>query len=285
MKIAILGIGKLGSAVTEACCAKGLDVTIWNRTSEKAAPFIEKGARVAERAEDAILGADVTLSVLSNANVVLRILGEESVRRALAGKTLISFTTTSSAEAKRINALVKETESTGFIDAATISWPDDIAHGKGVVLLGCSDDEAARYKSLLETFGTVMHLGGVGSASTTELAFIMQILMQQHIYLFACGLMNRHGLTVEPLAQLLEKNTMISSPMFGIYSNFVRSRKYAPAVLTAEHYAHVLDLVTEEAETAGMDAGIWLSIRKVVKEAIASHGADADWTSVYEALR
>ena len=42
---------------------------------------------------------------------------------------------------------------------------------------------------------------------------------------------------------------------------------------------------TEEAEAAGMDAGIWLSIRKVVKEAIASHGADADWTSVYEALR
>jgi 3-hydroxyisobutyrate dehydrogenase len=285
MKIAVLGSGKLGSVIAEACCAKGLDVTIWNRTREKAAPLVEKGAKLAERAEDALLGTDVTLSVLANTEVVLRTLGEEGVRRALVGKTLINITTTTSAEAKRIDALVRGAGAIGFLDAAIVSWPDEIMHGKGIVLLGCSEGDAGRYTSLLDTFGTVMHLGGVGSASVMELAFVMQLLIQQHIHLSTCALLNRHGLTIEPLARLLEKNTMFSSPLLAVYNDFLRTRKYAPAVMTTEHYVHVLDLVIEEVEDAGMDASIWLSSLKLAKEAIATQGADADWTSVYEALR
>jgi 3-hydroxyisobutyrate dehydrogenase-like beta-hydroxyacid dehydrogenase len=285
MKIAIVGVGKLGSGFAEACCAKGLHVTVWNRTKDKTRPFFERGAKVAERAVDAIESADVILSVLLDADVVSSVFGEESVKRALSGKTLINVTSTSSVEAKRLQAFVKEAGGHAYLDVATTSWPPEIAQGKGTILLGCSEVLAARWSSLLETFGTVQHVGDVGSASTLELSFLMQLFAQLHMYLSACALTHRQGLPIDTLALLVENNSVFSSPLYSAYTATVRVRSYTPALVTVGHYAHGIRLVIEELESVGMDTSVWSLLLKAAQEAVAMKGTEADWTSIYESLR
>ncbi len=64
MKIGFLGLGNMGSGIAGRLVEAGHEVTVWNRTREKAAGIVEKGARQAENPEDAVRDADVVMTML-----------------------------------------------------------------------------------------------------------------------------------------------------------------------------------------------------------------------------
>ncbi|MGG3324496.1 NAD(P)-binding domain-containing protein, partial [Bacillus velezensis] len=48
MKIAIVGLGNMGRPIAENIMKAGYSLTVYNRTKEKAADLLEKGAEYAE---------------------------------------------------------------------------------------------------------------------------------------------------------------------------------------------------------------------------------------------
>lgn len=48
MKVGLCGTGKMGTAIATRLMDQGHDVTVWNRTAERMAPLIEKGATAAD---------------------------------------------------------------------------------------------------------------------------------------------------------------------------------------------------------------------------------------------
>jgi 3-hydroxyisobutyrate dehydrogenase len=69
--VAVLGTGIMGAAMARSLRRAGLEVRVWNRTPERAAPLAEAGARVEQHASDAVRGADVVLTMLSDVRAVL----------------------------------------------------------------------------------------------------------------------------------------------------------------------------------------------------------------------
>ena len=57
MRIAVLGTGIMGAGMTRSLLREGLEVTVWNRSTEKAKPLADDGARVAVTAADAVAEA------------------------------------------------------------------------------------------------------------------------------------------------------------------------------------------------------------------------------------
>ena len=57
-KIAVLGTGRMGSALARAFLKQNYQTTVWNRTPSKLAPLTELGARAATSPADAVAGAD-----------------------------------------------------------------------------------------------------------------------------------------------------------------------------------------------------------------------------------
>ncbi|WP_405708959.1 MULTISPECIES: NAD(P)-dependent oxidoreductase [unclassified Streptomyces] len=64
--VAVLGTGIMGSAMARSLLRAGLDVRAWNRTQSRAAPLAADGAVVTETAEEAVRGADVVVTMLSD---------------------------------------------------------------------------------------------------------------------------------------------------------------------------------------------------------------------------
>ena len=56
--IAWIGAGLLGAGFVEAALARGLGVTVWNRTVAKAKALEAHGARVASSLEEAVAGVE-----------------------------------------------------------------------------------------------------------------------------------------------------------------------------------------------------------------------------------
>ncbi len=70
MKIALLGVGRMGYELGSHLLSAGHEVTAWNRTAAAVEPLKDAGATQAESPEDAVRGADVVMSVLFGPDTV-----------------------------------------------------------------------------------------------------------------------------------------------------------------------------------------------------------------------
>ena len=69
-KIAYLGLGTMGRGMVGNLLKAGYPVTVWNRTPERCAPLVEKGASQADTPAEAVADADVVMYCLSDDSAV-----------------------------------------------------------------------------------------------------------------------------------------------------------------------------------------------------------------------
>jgi 3-hydroxyisobutyrate dehydrogenase-like beta-hydroxyacid dehydrogenase len=83
-EVAFIGLGNMGSNIANCLLAGGIDLTVWNRTASKMTSLIERGARPAVSAKEAVRGADVVLTSLTDDQSVLDILqGDQGILAGL----------------------------------------------------------------------------------------------------------------------------------------------------------------------------------------------------------
>lgn len=63
-KLAILGLGAMGSRMARAAIDRGHQVTVWNRTAGRAAVLQDAGARLASSPRQAVDGADFVFAMV-----------------------------------------------------------------------------------------------------------------------------------------------------------------------------------------------------------------------------
>jgi 3-hydroxyisobutyrate dehydrogenase len=98
MKIAFLGLGRMGSVLAGHLLGAGHTLTVWNRTQSASEPFGKRGAAVAKSAADAVRDADVVFTVLFGPDAVREVIvnGRLSFQ---AGAVWVDITTVSPSDA------------------------------------------------------------------------------------------------------------------------------------------------------------------------------------------
>jgi 3-hydroxyisobutyrate dehydrogenase-like beta-hydroxyacid dehydrogenase len=132
-KISFLGTGLLGSALIEAAAQRGGDdITVWNRTTDKARALERFGVHVAPTPADAVRGAARVHLVLKDDAVVEEII--DALRPGLgADAIIVDHTTTqptlTAARAKRLVA-----EGVRYLHCPVFIGPAAARQGKGTIL-------------------------------------------------------------------------------------------------------------------------------------------------------
>ncbi|MFJ8049616.1 NAD(P)-dependent oxidoreductase [Streptomyces luteogriseus] len=116
--LTLLGTGAMGTALARVWLAAGHEVTVWNRTADRAEPLAAEGATVAASAADA---------VAANRLVIVCLLDDVSVGEALdgadlAGRDLVNLTTGTPAQG-RARAAWAEARGARFLDAGIMAVP------------------------------------------------------------------------------------------------------------------------------------------------------------------
>ena len=73
-KVAVLGTGIMGSGMARNLIGAGMDVTVWNRSPDRARPLVDDGARTATDAAEAVAGADVVVTMLFDTDAVAQVM-------------------------------------------------------------------------------------------------------------------------------------------------------------------------------------------------------------------
>ncbi|HEX3456122.1 MAG TPA: NAD(P)-binding domain-containing protein, partial [Gaiellaceae bacterium] len=109
MNIAFLGLGAIGRPMAARVAGSGLPLTVWNRTSARAADFArEFGARHAATPADAARDADVVVTCMPTSQDVASLLdGPEGLLAGLGdGATLIDCTSGDPATSRKIRDML-----------------------------------------------------------------------------------------------------------------------------------------------------------------------------------
>jgi 3-hydroxyisobutyrate dehydrogenase len=147
----------------------GHELTVWNRTSGKAGPLLELGAREARSVDDAVAGAEV---------VVLMLFGPDAVRDVLpavakhAQGALVVDSSTIGPEAAHEFARRCADAGLRYVDAPVAGSVKPATEGTLGVFLGGSREDVEQARPLVSLWGDesrIVHVGGVGSANALKL--------------------------------------------------------------------------------------------------------------------
>ncbi|WP_367130048.1 NAD(P)-dependent oxidoreductase [Saccharothrix sp. HUAS TT1] len=76
MRVVVLGTGLMGAGMARSLLRAKFDVVVWNRSPAKARALADDGALVAEDPKNAVVGADVVLSMLFDADATAGVMAE-----------------------------------------------------------------------------------------------------------------------------------------------------------------------------------------------------------------
>jgi 3-hydroxyisobutyrate dehydrogenase len=170
MRVAVLGLGAIGAPMA-AHLARDQELTVWNRTPERARDFAARHrARVAATPRDAVTGADAILTCLPTSADVAQLLDGADGILAGAGRGALFLDCTSGDPAtSRTIAERLAGHGIAFADAPVSGGTNGAEAGTLTVMVGGAADVFERARPVLASFGKrIVHLGPVGAGDAMK---------------------------------------------------------------------------------------------------------------------
>ena len=171
-KVAFLGLGVMGYPMAGHLQAAGHQVTVYNRTAEKADKWVaEHGGDKAGTPAEAAQGCEFVFACVGDdADIRSVTTGPDGAFQAMAADAVFIDNTTASADVARELHAAARTAGLHFIDAPVSGGQAGAEGGKLTVM--CGGDEAAytRAEALMGCYGArVTHMGPAGAGQLTKM--------------------------------------------------------------------------------------------------------------------
>ena len=213
-EVGYVGLGVMGSAIVRRLLAAPHDVTVWNRTREKAEPLLEAGARWAASPREVAEQSEVVFTMVTNTAAVRAVTeGPDGIIAGLShGKVYVDMSTASPANTRELAALVAESDAQ-MLDAPVSGTSITVDQGKASIMVGGDEDAFERVKPILEAIGPkVFHLGPSGSAVTIKIAINLSLAVQMTAFSEGVLLAEKSGIPRERAVEVMLAS-VIASPM------------------------------------------------------------------------
>lgn len=152
MRIAFLGLGRMGSAVARHLLEAKHELTVWNRTRARAEGLGKLGASVADKPEVAVANADVVFTMVMDDGALEEVLYKgDGLKGMMPGAVHVSLSTLSVALSERLTVMHR-TEHLAFVAAPVFGRPNIAEEGKLATVVAGEAAAVEKVKPLLESF-------------------------------------------------------------------------------------------------------------------------------------
>jgi 3-hydroxyisobutyrate dehydrogenase/2-hydroxy-3-oxopropionate reductase len=274
MIIAVVGLGAMGSRIAGRLLDAGYEVVVWNRTAEKAAPLVERGATLAESPADAAARAEALITMVADP------LAFDSVGSALADGaseklTVIQMSTVGPAAVSRLASVLPS--GTGLLDAPVLGSVGEAESGTLKIFVGGPEPLVEQWMPLLSVLGTPLHVGVVGAGTAAK-------LVANTTLVGVIGLLGEAIALGEGLG--LERDVVFE--VLGTTALAQQAERRRPAVEAGDYpprFALYLarkdaDLIVEAAAEAGVDLRLVTAARSWFADAARVGLGDRDYSAV-----
>ena len=205
MKIAVIGLGVMGGAMTLNIIKQGFDVTACDADHNILEGFIGKVSMVSKSPARVAENRNVIITILPNSDIVEDVLfGEDGALSASEANSLIVDMSTGSYTktieiADRLTALGHR-----FVDAPVGRTPREAVSGNLLVMAGGSDEDVAAMDGIFNAVGdTVIHVGQTGCGLKAKLVNNYMAMVNNAVTGETLSFAQSVGLNVDAMAKLM----------------------------------------------------------------------------------
>ena len=268
-KIAILGMGAMGSRMAGNLRRAGHTVTVWNRDSSKVTPLVALGAVIAGTPKAAVSGAEIVIAMVRDDEASRQVwLDSESGafggvdRQAIA----IESSTLSVGWIKTLSAAAAA-RGVSFLDAPVVGSRPQAEAAQLIFLAGGDPGVVARAEPALKAMGiAVHHVGPNGAGAAMKLGINALFGIQVAALAELLALLRLRGVSPARAAEIIG-STPVASPAANAAAQSMLAGAFAPMFpieLVEKDFGYVAEM------SNGLDAPtpIAAAARAVVNRAI-----------------
>jgi 3-hydroxyisobutyrate dehydrogenase len=179
MKLGIAGTGKMGSAIARRLLSLGHEVTVWNRTQERAQPLLKDGAKWAATPAAVTAASEAVITILTDAKALddVYFAADGLLAQGAQGKLFIEMSTVPPAKQQEMGPRVKA-KGASYVECPVGGTTGPAAQGKLFGFAGGDAQDLERAKELLgQLCRRVEHVGGYGDAARMKLAINLPLMV------------------------------------------------------------------------------------------------------------
>lgn len=284
--VTVIGLGPMGFALADLTLKAGKTVSLWNRSPDKAASLVDRGATLAPTIAAAIAASPTTLLCVLDYAVAEKILVSEGVAAALQGRLVVNLGTGGPEESRRIESLVL-LHGGRYLDGAIQSAPSQMGQQDTPLFLSGNSAHVAEAEPLLRILaGNLVHVGEeIDAAAYMDLATLSYVYGAFSGFLHGARIAEATGIDVSTYGRLVNA----ISPSFGAFfeheANVIASGDFqiteSPLRISVSAVSRILEVSKDlhlNSELPGLVDG-WL------KHAESRGLADKEVAAVIEVLR
>ena len=234
MKVGFIGLGNMGSGMAASLLKAGHELTVYNRTPDKAKPLAEKGARKAAAVADACTG-DVVITMLADDSAVEGIVfGDAGILATLSkGAIHVSASTISVALSEKL-AAEHAKRGQRFVSSPVFGRPEAAAAAELFIVAAGAADAVDACMPLFEAIGQKTFRFGEKpwSANLVKISGNFMISSTIEMLAEAMALVAKGGLDQHQYLDFLT-STLFAAPIYKTYGTLIADKRFKPAGFAA----------------------------------------------------
>jgi 3-hydroxyisobutyrate dehydrogenase-like beta-hydroxyacid dehydrogenase len=284
MRVAVLGLGRMGAAIAERLVDSGYELSVWNRSAGAVAPLVERGALALAAPAGAWDAAEVAITMLADGDALEDVtLGPRGLLADDGGGALIDMSTVSPASSARVAAAC-EARGIAYLRAPVSGNPSVVRAGNLGIIVSGPPPEFERLRPLLSDIGPhLFHVGNREEARIVKLGLNLMLGGTAELLAEALVLTERHGIARDSMLEVIA-GSAIGSPFVG----------YKRAALVADDYESTfssrllykdLALALDCARDAEVPLPVVALVQQLVQGCIATGMGERDFMALLPRLR
>jgi len=280
LNVGFIGLGIMGQPMAQNVAKGDFQLTVFNRSSKKAAPLADAGASVAPNPKAVAEASDVIILMLAGPEAIDAVFeGPEGLLAGMkAGQTLVNMSTVSPAYSKQL-AEKLTAESVVAIDAPVSGSRKPAEEGALVILAGGPKHKVAELEPLFMRMGKkVVYCGEAGQGSSMKMSVNLLLGIMAAGICEAVNLGQRCGLDT---ATMLE--TMLAGPMGCALFEFKKPMLIDDsfsAQFPLKHMTKDIRFALQTADENGAMAPIGHTVFQLYRQSMGQGLADMDFAAV-----
>ena len=169
-KIGFIGIGLMGLPMSKNIAKAGYDLTVFNRSINKAEPLREFGAKISNTLKDAVDGSDTIITMLTDDNAVDEVMNNsEFLENLKPGGIVVDMSSVKPTTATKHGKNLK-LKNINYLDAPVSGGTIGAEEGSLAIMVGGEQNIFNDSYDILKTMGNPTLVGPTGSGQVSKLA-------------------------------------------------------------------------------------------------------------------
>lgn len=280
MQVGFVGLGQMGHAIAANLLAAGHQLTVWNRSSDKADDLVAGGARLASSPADAAEAGIVFTMLADDAAVEAVSFGENGLLAAARPALHVSLSTISPDLAMRL-ATAQAERGAGFVSAPVFGRPKAAAAAQLNIVAGGAAADIETCQPLFDAIGQrTFRIGDrPEQANVVKLCGNFLIMAAIESLAEAMTLAAKNGIERAALLEILTE-TLFGAPVYRNYGQTMVDGSYGEVGFPAPLGLKDMRLVAGIADASRVPMPVLGIVRDHLLSTIAREGEDIDWSGI-----